>query len=110
MISSFLIIFFSIISLAGVIYLFLTKKNISMNQACKLTISVFTLSHFHFLVLGICKLFFNVSLAWLLIAIILVIISRIVNGLTLYGKNNFSHYLVTGTIALIIIIFHINHL
>ena len=111
MISSLLIILFSLVSSAGVIALFIGKlkpqNKVLINRSRKISLSFFTFSHLFFLALGIVKLFVALSFIWLVGASFLIIASRIMNGLALYGKNNWPHYLVTSAILLSIIVLHI---
>lgn len=106
MIESLLIVVFSLISIAGVIAL-LKGKVETMNHFRKVSLSFFTVSHLGFLVLGIMTFFTDLSAIWLITASILIITSRILNGLALYGKNNWLHYIVTSTILLTIITLHV---
>lgn len=106
MIESLLIVLFSLVSIAGVIAL-LKGKVITMNRFRKISLSFFTLSHLWFLALGIITFSAELSTTWLIVASILIIASRILNGLALYGKNNWLHYIVTSAILLAIIALHV---
>ncbi|MGE8207500.1 hypothetical protein ACQKP0_23790 [Heyndrickxia sp. NPDC080065] len=114
MISSTLIILFSFVSLAGVVALIIGNSKpsktpldkVPMNRFSKVSLSFFTLSYILFLTLGITKFFLDISVIWLSIVSLLIIASRIMNGLALYGKNNWPHYIVTCTILLSIIVLH----
>ena len=105
MIESLLIVVFSLVSIAGVIAL-LKGKVETMNRYRKISLSFFTVSHLWFLALGIITFTTELSVAWLIVASILIIVSRILNGLALYGKNNWSHYIATSAILLTIIALH----
>ena len=108
MIVSILIIAFSLISVAGVIALIQTDAE-NMNRFSKISLSFFSGSHLFFLALGISKFFISLSVIWLILASIFIITSRILNGLALYGKNNWAHYSVTIAILLAIIALHIGN-
>lgn len=106
MISNILIIVFSLVSLTGVIAMLYAKKE-PLNRFRKISLSFFTTSHLFFFVIGISMFFSDPPVIWLIIASLFIIASRIVNGLTLYGKNNWSHYIVTSAILLSIIALHL---
>ena len=108
MIESLLIVVFSLVSIAGVIAL-LKGKVETMNRFRKISLSFFTISHLGFLLLGTMTFFTDLSVIWLIVASILIITSRIFNGLVLYGKNNWLHYIVTCTVLLAIIIIHVRN-
>ncbi len=108
MIESLLIVLFSLASVAGVIAL-LKGKVRTMNRFRKISLSIFTISHLWFLVLGIMSFFTDLSVIWLTAASIFIITSRILNGLALYGKNNWLHYIVTSGILLTIIVLHVGN-
>ena len=108
MFESLLIVLFSLISIAGVIALL--KENIeTMNHFRKISLTFFTISHLWFLALGIMTFFTDLSVIWLIAASIFIITSRVFNGLALYGKNNWSHYIVTSGILLAIIMLHMGN-
>lgn len=106
MIVSLLIMLFSLVSIAGVIAL-LKGEVETMKRFRKTSLSFFTVSHLWFLILGIMMFFTDLSVIWLITTSILIITSRILNGLALYGKNNWLHYIVTCTILLTIIALHV---
>lgn len=108
MIESLLIVLFALVSVAGVIAL-LKGKVETMNRFRKTSLTFFTISHLWFLALGIMTFSTDLSVTWLIAASILIITSRVFNGLALYGKNNWSHYIVTSGILLTIIILHMGN-
>lgn len=108
MIGSVLVIVFSLISIAGAIAMYKTKFE-TMDRFSKTSLSFFTVSHLCFLALGISKFFTDLSVTWLIILSIFIVGSRILNGLALYGKNNWSHYIVTLTILFVVIVLHIGN-
>ncbi|MBK3496249.1 hypothetical protein JFL43_15535 [Viridibacillus sp. YIM B01967] len=109
MISSLLILVYSMVSIVGVVSLVIGKCKISvaLNWFGKMSLTLFTLSYLFFLALGIAKLFMSLSINWLVAASCLIVGSRILNGLALYGKNNWRHYVVTGTLLFSIMILHL---
>jgi hypothetical protein len=90
---------FGLISLIGVVGYLL--KNQSLTRGKKLSLFFFTFSHVCFLITGIMSWLTSVSPIVFISTVVLVFISRIINGLILYGKNNPRHYLVTGAILML---------
>ncbi len=105
MIGSLLIVLYSLVSVAGVVALIKGKAE-ALNHFRKISLSFFTISHLWFLALGIITFFTDLSATWLIATSIFIIASRVLNGLALYGKNNWSHYIVTSGILLAIIVLH----
>ncbi|WP_058950118.1 hypothetical protein [Oceanobacillus picturae] len=99
MIHGIIMTLFGLISLIGVVGYLL--KNQSLSRGKKLSLSFFTFSHVCFLITDIMSWLTSVSPIVFISTVVLVFISRIINGLILYGKNNPRHYLVTGAILML---------
>ncbi|QTN01092.1 hypothetical protein ERJ70_18435 [Sediminibacillus dalangtanensis] len=96
MISSILIILFSLISLSGV-FVFLGAGNDRLApQLQPFQIIALTFAHLSFLLLGMFAFIMHAPIKWMIFGMAAVILSRVCNGYFLYGKNNWQHYLVTG--------------
>lgn len=108
MVGSILMILFSLVSVAGVATL-INGKPETMTRLRIISLSFFTVCHLFLLALGIIKFYAELPITWLIAASIFIIASRILNGLALYGKNNWSHYIVTLTILLSITMLHIGN-
>ncbi|WP_099159014.1 hypothetical protein [Virgibacillus ndiopensis] len=106
MIHSYLIILYCVISITGGLIYFL-KNSPNMQFGKLISLLIFISSHTYFMVLGILHVFINVHLIWVSFAIVLVFISRISNGLVLFGKNNWKHYIVTGALMGTILVLHL---
>lgn len=105
LVSSLIILLYSMVCIIGVIALIIRnlKQGIVLSFSKKISLTFFAISHFLFLALGIATLFNALPFIWLVATGCLIIGSRILNGLTLYGKNNWRHYIVTGALLFSII-------
>ncbi|WP_404450670.1 hypothetical protein LG329_09905 [Virgibacillus necropolis] len=104
MIHGILIILYCFVSLLGGIVQLRTNHLVP----AKINALLFFMgSHLLFIILGITELISSVLYGWLLLATLLAVISRITNGLVLFGKNNWHHYIVTGSIMLLIFTLHL---
>lgn len=109
LVSSLIIILYSMVCIIGLFALIIgnLKQNMTISISKKISLTFFAISHFFFLALGIATLFSTLSFIWLIATGFLIILSRILNGLALYGKNNWRHYIVTGTILFLILLLYL---
>lgn len=106
MISSIVIILFSVVSLIGVIALLFKRgreEDFEWNVHRTISVTLFTVTHLLFLVVGILHLFMHISIVYVTGVMIAVLVSRAYNGRSLYGKNHWKHYVVNTALMIFII-------
>lgn len=105
MVHGSIMLLYCLISITGaLVYL---RKGSQLHRYELFSLIFFIGCHTLFLIIGMAQFFMSISLGLFVLAIVLVIISRITNGLVLYGKNNWRHYLVTGLIMAVIFMLHV---
>jgi len=109
LVSSLIIILYSMVCITGLVTLTIRnlKQGITLGSSKKIALTFFAISHLFLLAIGIQTLFSVLPFIWLVFTISLTIVSRIINGLALYGKNNWRHYIVTGTILSLILLLYL---
>ncbi|MEN1966567.1 hypothetical protein WMZ97_00695 [Lentibacillus sp. N15] len=106
MLPSIIIILYSLLSIAGSSIAF--RNNFSRwKLPQRLSIMLFGFVHCLFLAIGITALFTTIPVFLLIIIMVLIIISRVINGRFLYGKNNWRHYFISIPILGIIFILYV---
>lgn len=100
MIHCLLMIAYALISLTAA-FVFLSKE-----RAPLWTILLFTMAHLFFLYLAIRACLSEISIWLLCLGMILVLVTRVLNGYSLYKKLNPLHHLITGAYMVLILLLH----
>lgn len=105
MIHSSLITLFCLISIAGVVVYFFKQSQVTL--VARLSLLFFVSCHTFLLTIAIAQHFILLPLLLFAFAIVLMFISRICNGLVLFGRNNWTHYVVTGSLMLFVFVLYL---